>query len=43
MNTEYGPCAVLTAAGRKQLAREAREHRTADLIAAFLGPRREVP
>jgi transcriptional regulator len=34
----------LTAAGRKQLAREAREwHRTADLIAAFLAPRREAP
>src|ERR1043166_9405676 len=31
----------LTAAGRKQLAREARDwHRTADLIAAFLAPRR---
>ncbi len=35
---------ALTAAGRKQLAREARDwHRTADLIAAFLAPRREVP
>lgn len=35
---------ALTAAGRKQLAREAREwHRTADLIAAFLAPRREAP
>jgi transcriptional regulator len=35
---------TLTATGRKQLAREAREwHKTADLIAAFLGPRREVP
>jgi transcriptional regulator len=34
----------LTAAGRKQLAREAREwQRTADLIAAFLAPRRETP
>jgi transcriptional regulator len=34
----------LTAAGRKQLAREAREwHQTADLIAAFLAPRRETP
>lgn len=33
----------LTAAGHKQLAREAREwHRTADLIAAFLAPRREA-
>jgi DNA-binding PadR family transcriptional regulator len=33
---------ALTAAGRKQLAREAREwHRTADLIAAFLAPRPE--
>ena len=33
----------LTAAGRKQLAREAREwHETADLIAAFLAPRRET-
>ena len=35
---------ALTAAGRKQLAREEREwHRTAELIAAFLAPRREVP
>ena len=35
---------ALTAAGRKQLAREAREwNRTADLIAAFLAPRREAP
>ena len=35
---------ALTAAGRKQLAREARQwHQTADLIAAFLAPRREVP
>ncbi len=34
---------TLTAAGRKQLAREAREwHRTADLMAAFLAPRREA-
>src|SRR5687767_3876826 len=34
----------LTAAGRKQVAREANEwHKTADLIAAFLAPRREVP
>src|SRR5438876_5261640 len=34
----------LKPAGRKQLAREAREwHRTADLIAAFLSPRRETP
>ena len=34
---------ALTAAGRKQLAREAREWReTADLIAAFLSPRREA-
>lgn len=33
---------TLTALGRKQLAREARDwHRTADLIAAFLAPRRE--
>jgi transcriptional regulator len=32
---------ALTAAGRKQLARETREwHRAADLIAAFLAPRR---
>ena len=32
----------LTAAGRKQLARETREwQQTADLIAAFLAPRRE--
>ena len=31
---------ALSAAGRKQLAREAREwHQTADLIAAFLAPR----
>jgi PadR family transcriptional regulator PadR len=35
---------ALTAAGRKQLARETREwHETADLIAACLAPRREVP
>ena len=35
---------ALSAAGRKQLAHETREwHRTADLIAAFLAPRREVP
>src|SRR3954453_4534858 len=35
---------ALTAAGRKQLAREAREwHQTADLIAAFLAPKRETP
>ena len=34
----------LTAAGRKQLAREAREwNQTADLIAAFLAPRQEAP
>ena len=34
----------LTASGRKQLARETREwQETADLIAAFLAPRREVP
>jgi PadR family transcriptional regulator, regulatory protein PadR len=34
----------LTAAGRKQLVREAREwHQTADLIAAFLAPRPEAP
>src|SRR3954468_19870448 len=33
---------ALTAAGRKQLAREAREwNQTADLIAAFLAPRPE--
>lgn len=33
----------LTAAGKKQLAREARDwHQTADLIAAFLAPRREA-
>jgi transcriptional regulator len=32
---------ALTAAGRRQLARETRDwHRTADLIAAFLAPRR---
>src|SRR5262249_62018602 len=35
---------ALTAAGRKQLARETREwHETAELIAAFLAPRREAP
>ena len=35
---------ALTAAGRKQLARETREwHETADLIAAFLAPRKEAP
>ena len=34
---------TLTAAGRKQLAREAREwHKTADLIAAFLAPKWEA-
>ncbi|HUQ82048.1 MAG TPA: PadR family transcriptional regulator [Gemmatimonadaceae bacterium] len=34
----------LTAAGRKQVARETREwQETADLIAAFLTPRRETP
>ena len=34
----------LTPAGRKQLAREARDwNMTADLIAAFLNPRPEVP
>lgn len=34
---------ALTAAGRKQLERETREwHQTADLIAAFLAPRREA-
>src|SRR5688500_6126045 len=34
----------LTPAGRKQLARETREwHQTADLIAAFLAPKREAP
>ncbi len=34
---------ALTPAGRKQLARETREwHETADLIAAFLAPRREA-
>ena len=33
----------LTAAGRKELARETREwYQTADLIAAFLAPRRET-
>jgi PadR family transcriptional regulator PadR len=33
----------LTAAGRKQLARETKEwHATADLIAAFLAPKREA-
>src|SRR3954470_15727824 len=35
---------ALTASGRKQLAREPREwHQTADLIAAFLAPKREAP
>ena len=35
---------ALTATGRKQLARETREwHETADLIAAFLAPKREAP
>ncbi len=35
---------ALSAAGRKQLARETREwHKTADLIAAFLAPARETP
>jgi PadR family transcriptional regulator PadR len=34
----------LTAAGKKRLAQETREwRRTADLIAAFLAPREEVP
>ena len=34
---------ALTASGRKQLERETREwHQTADLIAAFLAPRREA-
>ena len=34
----------LTPAGRKQLAREAREwYQTADLIAAFLSPKQEAP
>jgi len=34
----------LKPAGRKLLARETREwHRTADLIAAFLSPKREIP
>ena len=33
----------LTSAGRKQLARETRDwHKTADLIAAFLAPKREA-
>jgi PadR family transcriptional regulator, regulatory protein PadR len=35
---------ALTAAGRRQLARETREwQRTSDLIAAFLAPKREAP
>jgi transcriptional regulator len=35
---------ALTAAGRKQLARETREwQRTSDLIAAFLAPKRGAP
>ncbi len=34
---------ALTVAGKRQLAREAREwHKTADLIAAFLAPQREA-
>ena len=34
---------ALTAAGRRQLARETREwHQTAELIAAFLAPRQEA-
>jgi PadR family transcriptional regulator PadR len=34
---------ALTAAGRRQLARETREwHETADVIAAFLAPRKEA-
>jgi transcriptional regulator len=34
---------ALTAGGRRQVAREAREwHQTADLIAAFLAPRKEA-
>lgn len=34
---------ALTVAGRRQLAREARAwHQTADLIAAFLAPRKEA-
>ncbi|HEV8411635.1 MAG TPA: PadR family transcriptional regulator [Gemmatimonadaceae bacterium] len=34
----------LTATGKKQLARETREwHQTADLISAFLTPRKEAP
>ena len=34
---------ALTASGRRQLEREAREwHETADLIAAFLAPKREA-
>lgn len=34
---------ALTPAGKKQLARETKEwHQTADLIAAFLAPKREV-
>jgi transcriptional regulator len=35
---------ALTPSGRKQLAREARQwNQTADLIAAFLAPRKEAP
>ena len=35
---------ALTAAGRKQLARETRDwHQAAELIAAFLAPRMEAP
>jgi PadR family transcriptional regulator, regulatory protein PadR len=52
VKTEWGPSEnnrrakfySLTPAGRKQLARETREwNQTADLIAAFLAPRRETP
>src|SRR3954454_22250956 len=43
-NTRRAKYSSLSAAGRKQLARETREwHQTADLIAAFLAPKRETP
>jgi transcriptional regulator len=43
-NNRRAKFSALTANGRKQHARETREwHETADLIAAFLAPRREAP
>ena len=42
-NSRQAKYYALTAAGRKQLARETEEwHATADLIAAFLAPKREA-